>query len=353
MLLHLFAVVVAASTALLIFAGGLVTSTGSGLSVPDWPTTYGWFMLTFPLDRMVGGIFYEHSHRLIASSVGVLIVVLAIWLWKVEPRLWVRRLGYVALAAVVTQGILGGITVLWFLPNAISIAHAGLAQLVFCLTVSIALFTSPGWRRGYASRDAGRKGPPYGHETGVDDRTLQATAAVTTGVIYAQIIVGATMRHTGAGLAIPDFPLAFGQLVPPFWNAPIAIHFAHRVGALLVSAFVMAAAGHVLYHHVGRPELRRPSLLVLLLLAIQITLGALTVLSGKHYIINSLHVVTGAMVLGTSLVLTLRAYRPRFADDAGSAAPRSSVRRHAAYVPSYDVRRAGSAKRTRQNGARA
>ena len=299
MLLHLFAALVAASTALLIFAGGLVTSTGSGLSVPDWPTTYGWFMLTFPLDKMVGGIVYEHSHRLIASLVGLLIVVLAIWLSRAEPRRWVRRLGYISLAAVITQGILGGITVLWFLPDAISIAHAGLAQLVFCLTVSIALVTSPGWRRAYP-----RTPGPL-----ANDRPLQAVAAVTTASIYAQILVGATMRHTGAGLAIPDFPLAFGQLVPPFWTAPIAIHYAHRIGALLVSALVLAAAGHVLYHHAGRPELRRPSLLLLVLLTIQITLGALTVLSGKHYVINSLHVVTGAMVLGTSLVLTLRAYR--------------------------------------------
>ncbi len=295
--LYLFAAFVAASTALLIFAGGLVTSTGSGLSVPDWPTTYGWFMLTFPLDKMVGGIFYEHSHRLIASGVGFLIVVLAIWLWKAEPRAWVRRLGYIALAAVIIQGILGGITVLWFLPDAISIAHAGLAQLVFCLTVSIALFTSPGWRRGYPPR------------TPAGDGALQALAMLTTAGVFAQIIVGATMRHTGAGLAIPDFPLAFGQLVPPFWNAPIAIHYAHRVGALVVTALVLAAAGHVLYHHRGRAELRRPALLLLALLALQITLGALTVLTGKQYVINSLHVVTGAMVLGTSLVLTLRAHR--------------------------------------------
>ena len=303
MLLHLFAVLVATSTALLIFAGGLVTSTGSGLSVPDWPTTYGWFMLTFPLDKMVGGIFYEHSHRLIASMVGLLIVVLATWLWRAEPRHWVRRLGYIAVAAVVTQGILGGITVLWFLPDAVSIAHAGLAQLVFCLTVSIALFTSPGWRHAYT-----RTRTPL-----ADDRSLQAVAMLTTALVYAQILVGATMRHTDAGLAIPDFPLAFGQLVPPFWNPQIAIHYAHRVGALVVSAFVLAAAGHVLYHHVGRSELRWPSLLLLALLGIQITLGALTVLSGKHYVINSLHVVTGALVLGTSLVLTLRTSRPRFA----------------------------------------
>ena len=314
MLLHLFALLVAASTALLIFAGGLVTSTGSGLSVPDWPTTYGWFMLTFPLDKMVGGIFYEHSHRLIASMVGLLIVVLAVWLWKAESRHWVRRLGYIAVAAVITQGILGGITVLWFLPDPISIAHASLAQLVFCLTVSIALFTSPGWRRAYTGTRASL----------ANDRPLQTIAIVTTALVYVQIIVGATMRHTDAGLAIPDFPLAFGQLVPPFWNPQIAVHYAHRVGALAVTAFVLATAGHVLYHHLRRPELRRPSLLLLVLLAVQITLGALTVLTGKHYVINSLHVVTGAFVLGLSLVLTLRTCRPRFAETGSDPAHRST-----------------------------
>src|SRR6187549_3307147 len=157
MALHLYALLVAVSTAILIFAGGLVTSTGSGLSVPDWPTTYGWFMLTFPVDKMVGGIFYEHTHRLIASVVGLLIVGLAAWLWRSEPRPWVRRLGYVALAAVITQGILGGITVLWFLPDAISIAHASLAQIVFCLTTTIALVTSRGWVKGYADPQGPRR----------------------------------------------------------------------------------------------------------------------------------------------------------------------------------------------------
>jgi len=343
-MLHVFALLVVAATALLIFAGGLVTSTGSGLSVPDWPTTYGWFMLTFPLDKMVGGIFYEHTHRLIASIVGLLIIGQAAWLWRAEPRRWVRRIAYIALAAVVTQGILGGITVLWFLPDAISIAHAGLAQLVFCLTMSIALFTSPGWLRAYPQLGAG-------HVTAdrkplETDRPLQRVALATTGLTYVQILVGATMRHTGAGLAIPDFPYAFGQLVPPVWSAAIAIHYAHRVGAVLVSVLVLATVGHVLYHHPRRAELRRPSLLLLTLLAVQITLGALTVLSGKHYVINSLHVVTGAMVLATSLVLTLRAWRPAFVGageqdvNAGSATP------NPAYVPT--VRRAGLAEQTRR-----
>ena len=146
MLLHLFALLTAAATAVLIFAGGLVTSTGSGLSVPDWPNSYGWFMFTFPIENWVGGIFYEHSHRLIASTVGFLILVLAFWLWRVEPRRWVRRLGFIALGAVITQGMLGGITVLWYLPDPISIAHASLAQIVFCLTITIAVATSPGWK---------------------------------------------------------------------------------------------------------------------------------------------------------------------------------------------------------------
>ena len=304
---HRFAALVAASTAILIFAGGLVTSTESGLSVPDWPNTYGYFMFTFPLDKMVGGIRFEHTHRLIASTVGLLIVVLAVWLWRAEPRRWVRRLGYIALAAVITQGILGGITVLWYLPDPISIAHASLAQIVFCLTMTIALVTSPGWTRAYAT------------EAPVpNDLMLQRVAAVTTGLIYLQIVVGATMRHTGAGLAIPDFPLMFGQLIPPQWDAKIAIHFTHRLGALIVSVAILATTGHVFYHHRARKELFRPSLLLLALLVTQITLGALTVLSRKEFMINSLHVVTGASVLVTSLVLTLRACRARFATHAGS-----------------------------------
>ncbi len=322
MLLHLFAVLVALSTAVLIFAGGLVTSTGSGLSVPDWPNTYGWFMFAFPLERMVGGIRYEHSHRLIASTVGMLIMLLAFWLWRAEPRQWVRRLGFVALAAVITQGILGGITVLWFLPDPISIAHASLAQLVFCMTVTIALSTSPGWRREYepaAGRPA-RQTPsaPRGSARPGDrtaahvDDTLRRMTIATTVAIYAQIVIGATMRHTEAGLAIPDFPLAFGQLIPPQWDAKIAVHYAHRVGALMVTVLILATAGRAFRLHWRRTELRRPALLLLVLVTIQITLGAMTVLLNRPYIINSLHVVNGALVLVTALVLALRAHRQRF-----------------------------------------
>src|SRR5947207_4121313 len=105
---HRFAKVVVGCTVLLMLAGSLVTSTGSGLSVPDWPTSYGWSMFTFPMRGMVGGIFYEHGHRLIASGVGFLTVILSIWIWRAEPRRWVRMLGFAALGAVILQGVLGG-----------------------------------------------------------------------------------------------------------------------------------------------------------------------------------------------------------------------------------------------------
>jgi heme a synthase len=298
-MLHLFAKFVVACTVFLVLAGSLVTSTDSGLAVPDWPTTYGWNMFTFPPSMWVGGIFYEHGHRLIASTVGFLTIVLAFWIWRVDPRAWLKRLGVAALAAVILQGILGGITVLYFLPTPVSTAHAGLAEIFFCMTVAIALFTSPRW---IAERDA------------VDDDRLRAMATGTTILVYVQILVGAAMRHSDAGLAIPDFPWMFGGVIPDRWSAGIAIHFAHRVGALFVAAAVLATAGRVWSHHRDRGALIRPAVLIVGLLVVQITLGALTVLSRLNVAVNSAHVVCGALVLATSVVLTLRSWRLRFGD---------------------------------------
>jgi cytochrome c oxidase assembly protein subunit 15 len=298
--LHRYSKLVAASTLLLIAAGGMVTSTDSGLAVPDWPNTYGQFMFSFPLEKMVGGIFYEHGHRMIASTVGFLTIILAAWVWVAEPRRWLRWLGVAALLAVIVQGILGGITVLYLLPAPVSIGHAGLAQIFFCLTIGLSLFTSPGWK---ADRNP------------VDDPILRGIAAVATLMIYCQIIAGATMRHLEAGLAIPDFPLAFGHLVPQVWNTGVAVHFAHRVGAVLVTFAIVATAGHIWYHHPTRRELTRPAIILLALVLVQVTLGAYVVWSGLQPIINTAHVVNGAAVLATSLVLTLRCLRSRFALD--------------------------------------
>src|SRR5580692_4432785 len=137
---HRFAVLTACCTFFLLIAGALVTSNDAGLSVPDWPLSYGSL-----LPPMVGGIFYEHGHRMIATLVGTLSIVLAVWLWRVESRRWVRWLGVAALGAVIAQGILGGLTVLFFLPPPISAAHATLAQTFFCLTVAVAIFTGKKW----------------------------------------------------------------------------------------------------------------------------------------------------------------------------------------------------------------
>jgi heme a synthase len=313
--LHRFAKLVAASTVLLLSAGAMVTSTGSGLAVPDWPNTYGWFMFSFPMDKWVGGIFYEHGHRLIASTVGFLTIILAVWVWRIDPRRWVRWLAVGALGAVVLQGLLGGLTVLLLLPAPVSIGHAGLAQLFFCLTLSLALFTSPGWQAA-SSVDA------------VDDPGLRRLATVTTALIYTQILLGATMRHTGAGMAIPDFPLAFGHVIPPVWSTPVALHFAHRVGALVVTGAILATALHVRQHHRGRRGLLRPAALLVVLVLVQGTLGGLVVLSGLQPLLNSAHVVNGALLLGTSLVLALRSFRPLFdlppARDARRVAPAGS-----------------------------
>lgn len=304
-MLHRFAKLVVGCTVLLILAGSFVTSTESGLSVPDWPTTYGWNMFTFPPSKWVGGIFYEHGHRLIASTVGFLTIILAAWLWLADSRRWLRWFGVGALASVIAQGVLGGLTVLFFLPAAISTAHAGLAEIFFCMTVAIALFTSPGWNAGYGTA---QPAPP------VDDALLRRVATATTVFIYVQILIGATMRHTGAGLAIPDFPWMFGGVVPDHWSPKIAVHFAHRVGALVVALTVLGCSTYVWSRHGGRRELTRPATLILFLVAAQVTLGALTVLSLRDVTINSLHVVCGALVLTTSLVLTLRTWRVRFAD---------------------------------------
>ncbi len=255
-------------------------------------------MFAFPPSKWVGGIFYEHGHRLIASGVGFLTMLLAAWLWLADPRSWMRRLGVAALGSVILQGALGGLTVLFFLPAPISTAHAGLAEIFFCMTVAISLFTSPAWLRG---------------EDRMDDARLRRLATTTTALIYLQILVGATMRHTEAGLAIPDFPWMFGRIIPDHWDGAIAIHFAHRVGALVVTVSVLATASHIWAHHRSRAQLLRPALIIVGLVAVQVTLGALTVLTRRDVWINSVHLVCGALVLATSIVITLRGWRIRFA----------------------------------------
>jgi cytochrome c oxidase assembly protein subunit 15 len=268
-------------------------------------------MFTFPPSMWVANILYEHGHRLIASTVGFLTIIMAVWLWTAEPRRWLRWFGVATLGSVIAQGLLGGLTVLFFLPAVISTAHAGLAEIFFCMTVAIAVFTSPGWIAGYGSDVEGDLRVAPGAHIGAPLRTL---ATFGTILIYTQILVGATMRHTGAGLAIPDFPLMFGHLIPDHWSSAIAIHFSHRVGALLVTCAILALFAHVRSRYRDHRELMLPAALIVALVAVQVTLGALTVLSRRDPWINSFHVVCGALVLTTSLVITLRSWRGSFAE---------------------------------------
>jgi cytochrome c oxidase assembly protein subunit 15 len=289
--LRRFTKLVAASTLFLIFAGAMVTSTGSGLAVPDWPTTYGQNMFTFPFSKWVGGIFYEHGHRLIASTVGFLTIIQAVWLQRREPKRHVRILGWASLGAVIVQGLLGGLTVIFLLPTAISVAHAGLAEIFFCINVSIAFFTSRFFH--------GLRALPRG------DAPVAGTTALV-GITYGQILIGAVMRHLGAGLAIPDFPLAFGRLVPELATTGIAVNYAHRLGALAVTIAIVAVSVRLLRFDRNHP-LRVLAYLLLLVIPAQILLGGYTIWSGKAPFVTSIHVMVGASTLALTVVLMLSA----------------------------------------------
>jgi cytochrome c oxidase assembly protein subunit 15 len=297
--LHRFSQIVVAATFVLIFIGGLVTSTGSGLAVPDWPNTYGHFMFSYPLSGMVGGILYEHGHRLVATIVGFLMTILAVWLWIKEPRRWVKLLGVIAFLAVLAQGILGGLTVIYLLPTPISVLHGCLAQTFFCITIAIAMVTSRGWQAQNKSAQAGQ-GP-----------NLQNVALFTLFVVYAQMIMGAVMRHTGAGLAIPDFPLAFGQIIPPISTQAIAVNFLHRLGAAIVTLSAIATFVVISRHHRDEKMLLKPAVILLVAIAFQITLAAITIWTRKAPIPTTAHVATGAFILGTTFYLVMRAHQLR------------------------------------------
>ena len=309
--LHRFAFFTACCTFLLVIAGGLVTSTGSGLAVPDWPLSYGQLM-----PPMVGGIFYEHGHRMVATFVGALTTILAIWLWRKDSRKWVRTLGLVAFLAVLIQGILGGLTVLYLLPTPISVTHATLAQSFFSLVVFLALVTSKSWK------DPAPAVAPGGGK-------LRQWAVVTSSVIFIQLILGAIMRHTGSGLAIPDFPSSFGNLLPPFsgvglgeanayrldlglqpvTGSQVMIQFLHRIWAIVVAVVTLICVRRVLVIVPREPVFREPAIMMGLLLVVQFFLGALTVWTGKNVQVTTGHVATGALLLATSVVLSARVIR--------------------------------------------
>ena len=317
--LHLIAVLTACATFPLIFMGGLVTSHRAGMSVPDWPNSYGYNMFLFPPRLWIGGILYEHTHRLMGTVVGLLSIALVVAAFRTTGAGRRERwLSLAVLGAVVFQGVLGGLRVV-LVKLDLAILHACVAQAFFCLVAFMAVATSRWWNEVPASSQ--------GRDVGV---SLVVVAAVTVGIIYLQLIIGAVMRHYQAGLAIPDLPLAYGHLLPPTSGQQLDavnyvrvreynldavsleqvwIHFAHRVGAVLVTVIVLALATVVIRRYRTHPRLLRPALLLIVLLAAQLTLGVLTVLLRKPADVASAHVAVGALVLVSSFVLTVRAAR--------------------------------------------
>jgi heme a synthase len=276
---HRFAWFVSGSIVVLLMAGALVTSHDAGLAVPDWPLSYGSL-----LPPMVGGIFWEHGHRVIATIVGILTIVLAIWLARSEPRRWVRNLGWTALGLVIAQGVLGGVTVKYLLPPPISAAHATLAQLFFIAIVSITLFTGTWWQSDL----------PLLEDTG--SPRLRSLAALTTAAIFVQLILGAGFRHG-----------AFG-IVP------------HLVGAVVV-LFLVVFTGRTVRKRFGKVrDLRRWGILLQSALGIQILLGLAAYWAvvkavqdaqptTVYVVMTVAHVLGGALTLAASLILTLSCFR--------------------------------------------
>lgn len=285
--LNRFAILVACATFFLIIAGALVTSNDAGLATPDWPLSGGLF-----LPEMVGNLFYEHGHRMIATTVGMLTIVLCIYVRLKEKRTWIWRLTLFALIGVIAQGLLGGLTVNLMLPQAVSTAHATLAQLFFCTTVSLAVFTSRSWIEARTLPE----------EKGSLPLRYLCTATLVT--IFLQLILGATLRHS----ANWDQPL------------PLQLILAHIGGALAVTIALGMTSFNVFRRHKGETFLTRPATIALGLLVAQLFLGVAAYLTRigspndpqpLHPMIGITvaHVACGALVFATTIVLTLRTYR--------------------------------------------
>ena len=303
-------------TLFLILLGALVKSTESGLSVPDWPTTYGKFMFAYPLNKMAGGIKYEHTHRMLASIVGLLTLILTIWLLRVKNLSpWVKRLGIFAFLTVVLQGILGGLTVKFFLPVWLSTFHGVLAQTFLMIVIFIAYALSIERHQRWNIE-----------EESFNPRFLQS-AIFLMAMVYIQLIIGNVMRHAQAGLAVPDFPTMGWKLFPTFDQAwlnrinawrfennldpvnmgQVCIHLLHRFWAFLVLINILWLNNIAYKDCLDRPLILKTLYWLNMAVILQITLGISTVLTHKEVYTTTMHVTMGAIVLGLSFLTVLRA----------------------------------------------
>jgi len=339
---HAFAVAFVIATFCLLILGGTVTSKGVGLAVPDWPTSFGFNMFGLPLSMWVGGVLWEHSHRLMGSLVGLMAIIISMLLWtpylntrvpvgatlarpwkwaRVEvtpntgPR-WLRWFGLATLLLIIIQGIMGGLRVTQ-ISTTLAIIHGVTAQLVLCMTVVIAAATSRMWAKA-ASAPKDATTPMAG---------VRRVTIALFAVLFVQLVLGAVTRHSDAGLAIPDFPSAYGGVVPPltqhgideslaqipydqvhghFTPAQVGIHFAHRVWAIVVLGVAVWTAARVSQAFPAEPALQRPIVALACLLIVQVSLGVMVIWTGRHTEVATAHQTVGAAILATSVLLAIR-----------------------------------------------
>lgn len=298
---HWFTVFVAVLAFLLLIAGGLVTSNNAGLAVPDWPTSFG---SLYKMPRMIGGVKFEHGHRVVAEVVGLLTIVVAVWTWLVDQRRWMRCLTLAAVAGVIFQGVLGGLTVLNFLPPAISTAHATVGQTLFCVLAAIAVFTSRSWLDEPAELIPQK-----------DARLLLRHCWMLLGFLYLQLILGAAFRHVWTKWGPPG---------SNHWPVQKIIHaflYPHILNSLLIAGLIVYVSLRALSKHSNVPHLRRPALALLLLLIAQLLLGVsayvVRVIQGVTEVQPTLglvsvtvaHLGVGALILALTVVFTIQTYR--------------------------------------------
>ncbi len=280
---HRFVLLTACCTFLLLIAGALVTSNDAGLSVPDWPTSFG---SLYRMPPMKGGVLFEHGHRMIAESIGLLTIILTVFTQRVERRSWMKFLGWAALGTVIAQGILGGLTVYFQLPPAISTAHATLGQTFFCILVSMAVFTSRNWMEGSHAPLADAMSP-----------RLATRSSIAVACVWLQLILGAAFRHSGL------------KLIP------------HLIGACVVTLVLLWTTLAAIKHYRSTPEIRKPAIAVLSLLGLQLCLGLASYFTRVVWsagapepqlpmVISTVsHVAVGALVLASTVVLCIQSNR--------------------------------------------
>ncbi len=302
-----FATLGSAWVFVLVALGAFTTTIGAGMAFPDWPLSngsvnpHGWLT---EIDK-----FAEHSHRLSASLMGTITIILAVWLQLTEARSWLRKLAWFAVALVIVQGVVGGLRVLLdnqhvsmvdtSVGRIFAMLHAFLAQAFVCTLFAIALACSRAW----IEHGAGL--------SGASSARLRKIGTWCVGLLFGQLCVAAIVRHSFAGLAIPTFPLSTpdGALLPAAWDFRVFIQFVHRTMAAVIGVAILAY-GHFLFRErAASPFLRGMGVMLVVLVCLQITLGAQIIWTGRSIYMTTGHVVVGALTLATTFVVTFALHR--------------------------------------------